>query len=82
MPWHKPRFKLVQLILLVAVVAVELAAVPAPHSWIFVGLGLIFALLTSILGPLMKIEWLAIALFHYCVYSQFAEWMNSLRRSR
>ena len=72
MPWHKPRFRVVHLIVLVGVVAVEFAAVWEEFAWIMAGLSILSALLASILGPFTKIEWLCIALFHFFVWGVVA----------
>jgi hypothetical protein len=82
MPWHKPRFRLVHLIVLVAVVAVELVAMRFPVSCIFAVLSLITALLAASLGPLTKIEWFGIASVFYCVYSLLGPWVDSLYRNQ
>ncbi len=69
MPWHKPRFKITNIMMLIAVVAAELALIRQPLSWIIASLSLSSALLASCLGPITKFEWFGIISIHILLWS-------------
>lgn len=64
MPWHKPRFKLLQLVVLVAVLAVEFALLPSSFSTGIAIFTLVWAILVSVSGPLTRLEWVAVIALH------------------
>jgi hypothetical protein len=64
MAWHKPRFTLLHLALLVCVVAVELAVMPAPWSCGMAGFRAACALLGAHVGPLKTDEWIGVVAIH------------------
>ncbi len=82
MPWQKPRFELNQLIILVAVVAIELGTLRTPLSWVFAGMGIISAVLASALRPMSKIEWCGIGSIHILIYGLLSPWADSLHRQK
>jgi hypothetical protein len=61
---HGPRFRLSGLIVLVAVVAVEFALLPRSCSPGVAVLTLVSAIWASVMGPLMKRDWVAIVVIH------------------
>jgi hypothetical protein len=64
MAWHRPRFRLLHLISLVAVVAAELSILPVGVSGGVVVLTVASAVLASVSGPLLWIEWATIVAIH------------------
>jgi hypothetical protein len=64
MAWHRPRFRPIHLIALVAVLAVEFAILPARASIGVAGLTVFCAVLASVSGPLTRIEWVVIVAIH------------------
>jgi hypothetical protein len=64
MPWHKPRFRLVHLIVLVVVVALDFGLLPTSVSPGIAALTLATALLASVNGPISKMEWAVIVAIH------------------
>jgi hypothetical protein len=64
MTWHKPQFTLANLVLLIAVLAVEFALLPGLCSVGAVILTLTSALLAAVAGPLTQLDWAAIFAIH------------------
>jgi membrane protein implicated in regulation of membrane protease activity len=64
MPWHRPQFRLLHLIALVAVLAAEFAILPRSFSAGVAVLSIVSAILAAVSGPLTKVEWAVIVAIH------------------
>ena len=64
MAWHRPRYKMSHLIVLVAVLSAEFAILPMSFAMGVVALTLLSVAGASVAGPLSKVEWAAIVAIH------------------
>jgi hypothetical protein len=77
MPWHKPRFRLVHLIVLVAVLAVEFALLPRSFSAGVAALTVVTSILAAVSGPFTRMEWASIVAIHALLILLFAPAVQS-----